>query len=126
MNPAFIAMVLSMVEQLIENEPEIAAELKAIFTKDNPTPADWLALHQKVLAKTYADYVPASALPAKAAAAPAPPVTTADTQSNAPISQPGASAETENEAETQNEPETAAATVPAYLADGSKNPDHQG
>jgi hypothetical protein len=127
MTPAIIALILSLLEELIQQEPEIAAQIQAIFAKQNPTPADWLALHQQVLAMTYADYVPASALPAPAApaatasetataatataalvqpasvAAVLPPVTTAAAQSNAPISQTSAS-------------------EPAYLADGSPNP----
>jgi hypothetical protein len=106
MNP-FIPLFISLAESLLQDEPEIVAMVQAILAKPNPTPADWLALHQQVLAKSYADYVPASALPAASAPAQIPPVTIAATQSNEPISEPGASAK-------------------PYLDDGTPNPDFKG
>jgi hypothetical protein len=105
-----LPLFVSLAEELLENEPEIAAAVAAIFTKQNPTPADWLAVHQQVLAKNYADYVPASALPAATVVPNVPPVTTAAPQSNAPISQPGAS---ETASAPANDP---------YLPDGAHNP----
>lgn len=117
MPPATIALIIALVEEAIKVEPQVAAGLQSIFSKANPTPEDWQTLRANALAKSYADYVPASALPASSPAAQIPPVTTAATESNAPISQPGAS-ETAQPA--------VAAAIPPYLDDGSKNPAHQG
>lgn len=76
MNPAIISLIISLVEEAVKLEPEIVAELQTIFGNPNPTPADWQALRAKVLAKSYADYVPASALAPATAAATAPGVNT--------------------------------------------------
>lgn len=62
MNPSTIGLVVSLLEEAIKEEPAIVAEFQSIFSKPNPTPDDWAALRAKVLAKNYADYVPASAL----------------------------------------------------------------
>ncbi|MGH7939724.1 MAG: hypothetical protein ACREFR_01465 [Limisphaerales bacterium] len=101
MNP-LIPLFIGLAETLLETEPQIVAAVEAILAKKDPTPADWLALRQKVLAKSYADYVPASALTSgspgalAAVASPAP-------ATSAPISQ-------------------ASAQEPApYLADGTPN-----
>jgi hypothetical protein len=67
MPPQTITMAIWLLQELIQHEPEIAAEVKALLTKADPTDADWDALHAKVHAKSYADYVPASALPPAAA-----------------------------------------------------------
>ncbi len=75
MTPAMLALILSLVEEAIAVTPGVIDDLKLIFNNPDPTPADWEALRAKVLAKSYADYVPASALPSIAAvraAAPAP------------------------------------------------------
>ena len=64
MNPAILSLIISLVQEAITLEPAIAAEFQVMFSNQNPTPADWEALRQKVLSKTYANYVPASALPA--------------------------------------------------------------
>ena len=63
MSPTLIALILSLAEEAIKDAPQLAADLKEIFAKTDPTPADWQALREKALAKSYADYVPASALP---------------------------------------------------------------
>jgi hypothetical protein len=63
MTPAAIALIISLVEEAVKEEPAIQADIVNIFTKSNPTPADWEALRAKVLAKGYGDYVPASQLP---------------------------------------------------------------
>jgi hypothetical protein len=89
MSPALISLILSLVQEAITLEPQIAAQLKELFAKENPTPADWEALRVQVLGKTYADYVPASALPAGGTAN-APGAVTPPGPSNAPISQSGA------------------------------------
>jgi len=64
MNPTVIYLILSLVEEAIKDTPGIVTDLQAIFSKPNPSPADWEALRAKVLSKSYADYVPSSALPA--------------------------------------------------------------
>lgn len=63
MNPALLAAIVALIQEAVTLEPSIAAELQALFSLQNPTPADWEALRTKVLSKTYQDYVPASALP---------------------------------------------------------------
>jgi hypothetical protein len=63
MSPATIALVISLAEEAIKEFPAIKADFAAIFTKANPTAADWEALRSKVLSNSYADFVPASALP---------------------------------------------------------------
>lgn len=69
MNPAIIALIISLVEEAVKITPGIVADLQEIFAKPNPAPADWETLRQKVLSKRYADYVPASALPPASAPA---------------------------------------------------------
>jgi len=64
MTPAAISLIISLVEEAIKEYPAIAADLTSIFSKSNPTPDDWNLLRAKVLVKSYADYVPASAIPA--------------------------------------------------------------
>ena len=51
MTPALIATILSLVETAINQEPAIAAALKDIFSKADPTPADWAAVRAAVLAE---------------------------------------------------------------------------
>ena len=61
MNPAIIALIFSLLEELIKVEPALAAELSAIFSKPNPTPDDWNALRAKVLGETFEALAPAAA-----------------------------------------------------------------
>ena len=63
MSPALIAVIVQLIQVAIEEAPQLIADLQAIFSNPNPTPADWEALRQKVLSVSYSDYVPASALP---------------------------------------------------------------
>jgi hypothetical protein len=63
MNPATLSLIISLVEEAIKVEPSVQAALTSIFTKANPTPADWEALHAAVLANDYSSYVPDSGLP---------------------------------------------------------------
>jgi hypothetical protein len=63
MSPATIALIISLVEEAIKIEPSVQAALKSIFTKANPTPADWMTLRAAVLAGDYSQYVPDSGLP---------------------------------------------------------------
>jgi len=62
MPPQAITLGLLMLEEIIKHEPEIAGALKSLFTKTDPTPADWIALRAAVQAKSYKDFVPSSAL----------------------------------------------------------------
>jgi hypothetical protein len=63
MNPALISLIVSLVQEAIALEPSILTDLQTLFANPAPTPADWEALRQTVLSKTYGSYVPASALP---------------------------------------------------------------
>lgn len=63
MSPATIALILSLIEEAIKDEPAVQAALTNIFTKPATTPADWLALRADVLASDYSKYVPDSGLP---------------------------------------------------------------
>ena len=58
MNPALIPLILGLVELLVKYEPTIAADLKNIFAKSNPTPEDWLALRAKVMAAKWEELAP--------------------------------------------------------------------
>lgn len=67
MNPALLAAIVSLIEEAVTLAPGVIDDFKLIFNNPSPTPADWEALRAKVLAKSYEDYVPASALPAASA-----------------------------------------------------------
>lgn len=58
MNPAVISLIIGLVEMAIKYQPQIAAELKAIFEKENPTPEDWMVLKAKVLTAKWEDLAP--------------------------------------------------------------------
>lgn len=58
MNPATIALVIGLIEEAIKEEPAIAAELQALFSKPNPTPEDWQALRTKVLSQSFEQIAP--------------------------------------------------------------------
>ena len=64
MPPAALSLALFIVQEGIKDAPGLIAALKAIFATADPTAADWEALRAKVMAKSYADYVPDSALTA--------------------------------------------------------------
>lgn len=63
MPPEAIQLGLFVIEEAIKNEPAIAAEIRSLLTKADPTPADWAALRARVQSKSYKDFVPASQLP---------------------------------------------------------------
>ena len=63
MNPALAAIIVSLIEQLIIEEPAIAADLQKLFASGNPTPADFAALRAAVAAESYGSFVPNSQLP---------------------------------------------------------------
>ena len=71
MPPEAIQLGLFILEEAIKNEPAIAAEIRELLKKNDPTPEDWAALRARVASKTYRDYVPATALPPEPAAPPA-------------------------------------------------------
>lgn len=63
MSPAIIAAIMSAVEALIQEEPAIATDLKALFSGSVPTAADWAALRANIAAESYGSFVPGSSLP---------------------------------------------------------------
>jgi hypothetical protein len=71
MPPQAISLGLFVIQELLTNSPELFADLQKLFSGTPPTAADWLALHAKVLAKSYRDYVPETALPPVIALVPA-------------------------------------------------------
>lgn len=58
-----IATVLSLVEFAISEEPQVEASLRRVFSKPEPTPADWEAERVIVSAATYEGLVPNTKLP---------------------------------------------------------------
>lgn len=62
MPPQAVALALFAIQEAIKEGPELYRDIQAIFAKPEPTAQDWEALRAKVLAKSYADYVPTSAL----------------------------------------------------------------
>lgn len=65
MDPATLALALSILELAIKEEPAVQADITALFAKPDPTPADWQALRAKRAGQTYASLVPDSKLPAQ-------------------------------------------------------------
>lgn len=103
MSPQLLAIIVSLVEEAVSITPQLVTDIQAIFSKPNPTPADWETLRAKVLSKSYADYVPASALPSANVVKLSTPIAAAAVISDAA---------------------TPIATTP-YNPDGSPNPDHK-
>ena len=58
MSPAMLAIIVGLVEEAIKLEPVLAAELKSLFAKDNPTPDDWIALKTKVVGTSFESLAP--------------------------------------------------------------------
>lgn len=76
MTPATLALIIGLVEEAVKLEPSIVAELQSIFSKPDPTPADWLALKAKIQGQTFEQLAPdavQSALALNAAPAANPP-----------------------------------------------------
>ena len=67
MPAALIPLIIAIVQEAIKYVPTLAADIAALLSKNDATAADWAALQAKYAGKTYADYVPDSALtpPAK-------------------------------------------------------------
>lgn len=73
MDPISLAnLALFALQEAIKLEPVIAQEVQKLFAKGDPTDQDWADLRASITAKSYRDYVPATAIPAgDQAAAPA-------------------------------------------------------
>jgi hypothetical protein len=62
MPPQALTLAFLIIEEAIKQEPAIAADIQSLFNKGNPSPDDWAALRAKVMAESYASYVPKTAL----------------------------------------------------------------
>jgi len=62
MPPQAVSLGIFIIEEAIKESPAIYAELQRLFTKSDPTPADWAELRAKVAEKHYKDFVPATAI----------------------------------------------------------------
>jgi len=58
-----IGLAIKGIQAAIKYAPGLIEDLREIFSKGNPTEADWQALHDKVASKSYRDYVPESSIP---------------------------------------------------------------
>ena len=58
MSPAMLAIIVQLIEQLITEAPAVYAEFQVIFSKPNPTPADWAALKAKVASESFQSLAP--------------------------------------------------------------------
>lgn len=63
METSVIIAIIGGVETLIQNEPAIAASIKAIFATGGDTAAGLASLRASIVAQSYAKFVPASDLP---------------------------------------------------------------
>jgi len=119
MPPQAIQLGLFVLEEAIKNEPAIAAAIRNLFAKGDPTPEDWQALRLMVALKTYRDYVPATALPADTTPAPAAAPASAPTAgNNAPPASAPAPAVVDAKVETPaaaSKPTIAAAPASALM-----------
>jgi hypothetical protein len=68
MPSALVIAILTALEELLKLSPALIADVQVIFSKGQPTAEDWQSLKDKVNAKSYWDYVPASDLPKPATA----------------------------------------------------------
>lgn len=73
MSQALLAIIVSLVEEAVKLAPSIVADFQAIFSKPNPTPADWAALRASILEKSYEDFVPDTGLTPDSTTPPTPP-----------------------------------------------------
>jgi hypothetical protein len=62
MNPQTLQLALIGVEFIIREYPIVADEIKSLLSQENPTPEDWHQLRARVLAKSYQELVPNTAL----------------------------------------------------------------
>ena len=61
MSPAVISLVIGLVEELVANEPAIAAEIQSILSGGNPTPDQWATLRASIAAGKYTTQQPPTA-----------------------------------------------------------------
>lgn len=61
MTPVALALLISLVEEAIKIEPSLAAEISALFARQNPTPQDWMDLRARVLGESFAALAPNAA-----------------------------------------------------------------
>ncbi len=55
-------LLLAIIQQIAVNEPVVMDSLKKIFTKPDPTPADWNLERKRIQDMYYDKLVPAGAL----------------------------------------------------------------
>jgi hypothetical protein len=75
MPPQVIQLAFFVLQEAIRIEPALAEDIRALLSKTDPTSEDWDALRARVQGESYAELVPATALPPEpptAAPAPAP------------------------------------------------------
>lgn len=58
MSTTLIALIVSMVEELVKIAPGVVTDIQTVLSKPQATPDDWQAIKDKVLAKRYEDFVP--------------------------------------------------------------------
>lgn len=63
MNNQILALAIFGLQELIKQAPGLWSAFAELFSKSNPTDADWDALRLKILSKSYKDYVPTTQLP---------------------------------------------------------------
>lgn len=63
MDPQLLALAVFGLQEILKLAPGLYVEFADLFSKDEPTDADWAALRTKILSKSYKDYVPTTALP---------------------------------------------------------------
>lgn len=58
MTAAAIQFTIGLLAEAIKAYPQIRADIAAMLAKDNPTPADWLALRDKIAAQSFESLAP--------------------------------------------------------------------
>lgn len=53
-----LALIVGIVEEAIKLYPSIAEEIKAITSKPDPTPEDWMVLKSRIMAMDFATLAP--------------------------------------------------------------------
>ena len=61
MTPIEVQFFIFLAEKLIAEAPTIAAEVKSILGKSNPTPDDWQQLKDKIAGENFSDLAPHAA-----------------------------------------------------------------
>ena len=99
-----IEIALSLLQLAITETPALAADLKALFSKETVTPGDIAALRAKVADESYGKFVPDSGLPPENVVAMDPPA--------APPVEPPAVVAPPVEPPVEAAPETASVAAP--------------